>query len=216
MSYHEVSIDLFEQLQAAQRRGELVGGTEFSLGGYTISITSKDGVGKLIEEWLAEWAEGHDIAISPNEGGQEFPDFYIEIDDSYLEIKAFDIEASANFDIANFESYCESLSYNPSRLNADYLIFGYQLRGSELRIERIWLKKIWEISCPSERFPLKVQAKRDVIYNIRPAAWYSSRARTQVFRTANDFVNALYSTQKIYLNIERSEEEERFHRNSRR
>ncbi|WP_035024972.1 NgoBV family restriction endonuclease [Enterovibrio calviensis] len=216
MDYHLVSEEIYNKLSLEAERGKLVGGTQFTLGQSSILIASKDGIGKLIEEWLGTWAIKNGINISPNQGGQSFPDFYINKDNSYLEIKAFDLDASANFDIANFESYCESLSYNPSRLNADYLIFGYQLCGSELRIEKVWLKKIWEISCSSERFPLKVQAKRDVIYNIRPATWYSSKARTQVFRTANDFVNALYSTQKIYLNIEISEEEERFHRNTRK
>lgn len=213
--YHRVSRLLLDRTSGAIENNLLIGGTQFSLGGITISITSKDGIGKLIEEWLGVWAAQQGIGISPNNGGQSFPDFYIDSDNSYLEIKAFDLDASANFDIANFESYCESLSYNPNRLYADYLILGYRLIGSQLTIERVWLKKIWEISCSSERFPLKVQAKRDVIYNIRPAAWYSDRARSPVFRTGSDFVNALYSTQKIYLNIERSEDEERFYRNAR-
>ena len=201
MAYHDVSIKLFNMVSHLASSQLLVGGTQFSLGGTTISITSKDGIGKLIEEWLGVWAVQQGIGISPNNGGQSFPDFYIDSDNSYLEIKAFDLDASANFDIANFESYCESLSYNPHRLYADYLILGYRLIGSQLTIEHAWLKKIWEISCASERFPLKVQAKRDVIYNIRPAAWYSNRAKYPVFSNERQFVNALYATQKQYLDL---------------
>ena len=53
------------------------------------------------------------------------------------------------FDIANFESYCKSLSENPERLYADYLIIGYELKKAKLTIKDVWLKKIWEISCQS-------------------------------------------------------------------
>ncbi|OCH32023.1 hypothetical protein A6E13_15735 [Aliivibrio fischeri] len=208
--YNEVSESLFDLIDDAIERDLLVGGTEFSLGGTSISITSKDGIGKLIEEWLGIWAVQKGIRITPNRGGQSFPDFYIDEDDGYLEIKAFDLDASANFDIANFESYCESLSRHPQRLYADYLILGYRLIGSSLRVENVWLKKIWQISCGSDRFPLKVQAKRDVIYNIRPAAWYSARVRYPVFPNADAFVNALYATQKQYLGLDSSQEEDRF------
>lgn len=213
MLYHNVSIQLFKMVSNLISNHQLVGGTQFSLGGTTISITSKDGIGKLIEEWLGIWAVQQGIEISPNKGCQSFPDFYINSDNSYLEIKAFDLDASANFDIANFESYCESLSYNPHRLYADYFILGYRLIGSKLIIENVWLKKIWEISCSSERFPLKVQAKRDVIYNIRPAVWYSNRARYPVFYNDQQFVDALYATQKQYLKTTISADEQRFYKN---
>ena len=86
----------------------------------------------------------------------------------------------------------------PSRTNSDYLIFSYKLTGSVLSIENIWLKKIWEITCPSERWPLKTQTKRGVIYNIRPAAWYSKNARYKVFTSEEDFINAVFETQAEY------------------
>ncbi|EHR7163801.1 NgoBV family restriction endonuclease [Vibrio parahaemolyticus] len=215
MNYHPVSIDIYNKLSFEAERGGLVGGTQFTLGQNSIFIASKDGIGKLIEEWLGIWAIKNGINISPNLGGQSFPDFYINPEQSYLEIKTFDLDASPNFDVANFESYCESVSYFPQRLNADYIILGYRLRGTALQVEKIWLKKIWEICCPSERFPLKVQAKRDVIYNIRPANWFSPRATFSTFCNPQDFINALYLTQKQYLNIDFSDDESRFYKNIR-
>ena len=126
-------------------------------------------------------------------------------DNGLLEVKAFDSSASANFDLANFESYCESVANMPNRTNSDYLIFSYKLTGSVLSIENIWLKKIWEITCPSERWPLKTQTKRDVIYNIRPAAWYSKNARYKVFTSKENFINAVFETQANYTGSDNKE-----------
>ncbi len=177
------------------------GGTLFSIGDITISVTSKDGLGGLIEEWFGVWAEENGFNITDpkkNGGSQMFPDYYVGTDNSLLEVKTFDATASANFDLANFDSYCESVAEFPQRVDADYLIFSYKLEGDELTIENVWLKKIWEITCPSDAYPLKVQQKRKVIYNIRPATWYSSRSQFDTFKSKDEFIEALYDTQEKY------------------
>ncbi len=215
--YHQISTDLLNHLK--RELPSLQGGTTFNIGQISIEVEGKDGLGGLIEEWFGRWAEANNYAVfDPKKLGnsQKFPDYYVgHQQEGLLEIKSFDTDASANFDIANFESYCESLSYNPNRVNSDYLIFGYKLEGSTLKIENVWLKKIWEITCPSQRWPLKTQTKRDVIYNIRPAAWHKNNTRFDVFSSKNDFVNALYQTQKQYLNISESNDELRYRQATR-
>lgn len=184
----------------------LSGGTQFNLGNISLQIEGKDGLGGLIEEWFGAWASSYKFNIynPKTEDGtsQEFPDYYVgKSKDGYLEIKTFDADASPNFDIANFESYCESLSNNPYRLFSDYIIFSYKLSGSKLKINEIWLKKIWEITCKSGAYPLKTQNKRGIIYNIRPASFHSSSnkgARFPVFNCPLKFINALYATQHQY------------------
>lgn len=179
----------------------LKGGTLFSIGDIPIKVKGKDGLGGLIEEWFGEWAakQGFNTKNLRKCGGsQEFPDYYLGDDNGLLEIKAFDSSASANFDLANFESYCESIASMPSRVDSDYIIFSYKLTGAILTIEQIWLKKIWEITCPSERWPLKTQTKRDIIYNIRPAAWYSDNTQYKVFGSKEKFIEALFKTQGAY------------------
>lgn len=197
--YHEESIKIYEAL--LKNLESLQGGTVFKIGDVSIRVEGKDGLGGLIEEWFGAWAEeqGFKINNPKKEGGsQEFPDYYVGDDNSLLEVKAFDSSASANFDLANFESYCESVANSPERAESDYLIFSYKLSGSKLSIENIWLKKIWEITCPSERWPIKTQTKRDVIYNIRPASWYSTRSRFKVFSTKKEFIDAVFETQAEY------------------
>jgi type II restriction enzyme len=61
-------------------------------------------------------------------------------------------------------------------------------------IEDFWLKKVWEISCTSERWPLKVQYKNKTIVNIRPATWYSEKKEYPVFDCLEDFLSALEQT----------------------
>jgi type II restriction enzyme len=184
----------------------LSGGTQFKLGNVTLDVEGKDGLGGLIEEWFGAWATSKNFDIyNPkvqDGASQVFPDYYVgAAKDGYLEIKTFDADASPNFDIANFESYCESLSKNPYRLFSDYLIFSYRLNEAVLKIDKIWLKKIWQITCASAAYPLKTQNKRNVIYNIRPASFHSMSARVSrfpIFDSPSTFVAGLYATQKKY------------------
>jgi type II restriction enzyme len=202
MHYHPESEKIYKDLQ--ENINELQGYILLSLGGIRINIRSKDGIGGLIEEWFGEWAKKRRYNIlNPKEtnNSQEFPDYYIGAERHMLEIKTFDSTASANFDIANFESYHETIQKTPKILDADYLIFSYESKDGVLKIKKIWLKKIWEITCSSERWPLKTQTKRDVIYNIRPATWYSENTRFPPFSSKEKFVEALNKTMEQYKTI---------------
>jgi hypothetical protein len=201
---HPVSKAIFDKLLI--ELPTLSGCTQFKLGGISLEIEGKDGLGGLIEEWFGVWAKSNGFSIyNPkfvDGASQEFPDYYVgNSKDGYLEIKTFDSDASPNFDIANFDSYCESLATKPHRLFSDYLIFSYKLDGTSLSIDKVWLKKIWEITCASAAYPLKTQNKRGVIYNIRPATFHSSGTRTSkfsIFSGPTQFVDALYKTQFQY------------------
>lgn len=208
MSYHPEAVAIFTQLNSI--KSTLIGSTNFKLGDISLQIEGKDGIGGLIEEWFGYWAVKNNFNIlNPKKEGssQEFPDYYIwnegeEDEKSLLEVKTYDADASANFDIANFQSYCASVAENPDRLDADYLIFAYQVKNGCLSINNIYLKKIWEITCASARWPLKTQTKRDVIYNIRPSAFHSSKGRYPSFSSKEEFIDALFSTEEEYLNEE--------------
>ena len=115
-----------------------------------------------------------------------------------LEVKAFNYNATPAFDIANFESYCSSVKEKPYRLDADYLIFGYTMNDSgDITVKKVWLHKIWQIAGTSQRFPLKTQVKRDMIYNIRPNTDFKAGNKGP-FRSKDDFLLAIYKTLVIY------------------
>ena len=181
---------------------ELTGKITMELGGVNVKILNSDIVGSVIEEWLEKWAAKNNIALESPGSSQEFPDYLIGKDEAYLEVKAWNCKSSPAFDIANFNSYCDSLETNPERIYSDYLIFGYSLTNGNLKIENIYLKKVWEITrkMGNNKFPLNVQQKKGQIYNIRPSAFHSKRkGNIESFKTRDDFVKALYDTKDKYI-----------------
>lgn len=161
---------------------------------------NKSSIGYIIQDWLADWMDSKDIYHSSPENSQVPPDFYLCEDKTknLLEVKAFDYEAGPNFDVANYEAYVNTLIEHPSKIDSDYLIFGYTLKEGVFSVEKVWLKKVWEITRPMNDFPLNVQNKRGVIYNIRPAKWYSDGATNGVFGSKEAFLQALQESLEQY------------------
>lgn len=182
------------------------GTINFELNGTSVTIKTTDIVGNCIQSWLKQWMIDNNIFCAEPHNTQEFPDFYLSNDKTInlLEVKAFNYNASPAFDIANFEAYCSSLETKAYRLNADYIIFGYEMNNiGVISIKKIWLKKIWEISGKSTRYALNTQIKRDVIYNIRPVSNFKN-GKSQVFSNKEDFLMAIYQTLCCYRGIERA------------
>jgi len=178
------------------------------LKGLSVSIEESDGVGRALESWLGKWLENNNIYYDTPDSTQEPPDYILSDQNPkkhFLEVKAFRSTSSPGFDLANFEAFCDSLLKSPHRLDADYLIFAYSLEGSQITIDDIWLKKIWEITGSSSNWPLKVQDKRGTIYNIRPVTWYSDHsASTPPFDSKQEFVETVYQTLVEYNGQEKS------------
>ncbi|TRX30007.1 NgoBV family restriction endonuclease [Flavobacterium franklandianum] len=173
----------------------------FSLKDLTISIETKDTVGNLLQEWLKAWMMKENVEFEENTNSQVFPDFYLDKHNQkqgLLEVKTFDWKRGPGFDLANFDSYCNSLLVNAYRIDSDYLIFTYQMEGSVITIKNVWLKKIWELACPSGPYPLKVQEKKSIIYNIRPSVWYSNQSKFKPFSSKEEFLSALNNTRYQY------------------
>lgn len=173
----------------------------FTLKNLTINIQSRDTVGNLIQDWLKIWMLNAGIEYEINPNSQIFPDIYLDILDKkkgLLEIKTFDFDRGPGFDLANFDSYCNSLITSAYRLDSDYLILAYKMNGSEITIVDVWLKKIWELAGASSTYPLKVQEKKSIIYNIRPVTWYSIKSKFKAFESKEAFLRALNETRYQY------------------
>lgn len=187
---------------------EQIGSIEIKLGGISAKYNGKDAIGDLLQEWLREWFIVNNFYFRQPKNTQAFPDFLLSESDNsdFLELKTFDADANPAFDIANFDSYCTSLLLIPERIEADYLIFSYKTADSILSIDNIWLKKVWEITSSSEKNPIKIQVKREQIYNIRPCIWYSSRLKNLPFQNKKEFLNALAETFKFYPQCDKYKE----------
>lgn len=179
---------------------EQIGSVEIILGGISAEYKGKDAIGDLLQEWLGEWLSQNKFYFRQPTNTQEFPDFLLteSSNSGFLELKTFNAEASPAFDIANFDSYCTSLLIIPERIEADYLILSYKMVNAELSIDNIWLKKVWEITSPSGQDPLKMQVKRNQVYNIRPCTWYSNKLRYKPFSNKIEFLKAISNTLDLY------------------
>lgn len=178
-----------------------VGVISFNLAGVSVKIDTTDTVGITLQSWLKQYLTDNNIYFSEPTNTQEFPDFFLDNNEAIkhmLKVKAFNYNATPAFDIANFESYCSSVKEKPYRLDADYLIFGYTMNDSgDITVKKVWLHKIWQIAGTSQRFPLKTQVKRDMIYNIRPNTDFKAGNKGP-FRSKDDFLLAIYKTLEIY------------------
>lgn len=192
---------LYKKLVVEQKIIGEQGVINFHLQNLTISVETKDTIGNLLQEWLKAWMKKQKVEFEENTNSQTFPDFHLDTADKkkgLLEVKTFDWDRGPGFDLANFDSYCNSLLSDAYRLDSDYLIFAYQMQGSQITIKNVWLKKIWELSCPSGTYPIKVQEKKQVIYNLRPSIWYSQRATFKPFSSKEEFLSALNETRYQY------------------
>ena len=163
----------------------------FDFGNVNIIVKQKDVVGNIIQEWIQGWFDNKGIEYAPSENTQMPPDFFLNPADrtkDLLEVKAFNRSASPGFDIADFRAYQREIIERPYMLNADYLIFGYDMDESGIvTIKDLWLKKVWEITRRMDNWPLNLQVKNNVVHKIRPGVWYSTKPRDFVmFRTMED------------------------------
>ena len=177
-----------------------VGEIVFDLAGVSVKIDTTDSVGITLQSWLKQYLSDNNIYFSQPLNTQEFPDFFLDnsMEKNLLEVKSFNCNATPAFDIANFDSYCSSIKNKPYHLDADYLIFGYVMNDKgDITIKKLWLLKVWQIAGTSDRFPLKTQVKKDVIYNIRPNSDFK-KDKAGVFKSKDDFLYAIYETLVLY------------------
>lgn len=169
-----------------------------NLAGISLDIQAKDIIGNSLQEWLGIWFNSNRINYRVLTNTQEFPDYIIDFNgvETYLEIKTWNCEKVPAFDLANFNSYIDSLEASPKNIDADYLIFGYQSNQNGFIIKDVFLKKIWEMAGASSVDPLKIQKKKGIVYNIRPMSFHTKPDST--FENRLDFLEGLTETKKKY------------------
>lgn len=192
---------IYRKLSDEYRIRDVNGTIRFNLGTHEMVVMSKDVVGNIIESWVKDWLNANNIEYEANPNTQTKPDIYITPGShtvGLLEIKAFDYDASPNFDIGDFKGLAKELLIRPFLLDTDALIFGYRMNTDtgEVIIHDLWLKKLWEISRPSRQWPINVQYKNQIISKVRPATWYSTsgRCKYRTFDSKEDFLSAFEET----------------------
>jgi len=169
------------------------------VGDFDIDLNKANAVGNILKEWIDKWMTSKGIVHIYNEM-QDSPDFWFDPENKeheLLEIKCFDyLNRGPGFDIANFQSYIREIIDKPYRLHSKYLAIGYgmDIETGTVTIYQVWLKNVWEMCCASSNRPIKVQEKKNVIYNIRPSVWYGNRSSFPTFESLEDFLAAIEQT----------------------
>jgi len=190
MAHSEKALEIFAKVQSSNI-ASFSGNITFTLGDLSVQLETMDIVGGAIQEWFGHWLKVQRFDFTTPANTQTFPDFILSPGD-YLEVKCFNYSAGPAFDIANYGAYIESLLINPERLEASYLIFAYSMTNKIIKIEKIWMKNIWEIAGPSPTNILEIQKKRGEPVNIRPKKWYVDQNKN--FANKNQFIEALHKS----------------------
>lgn len=138
--------------------------------GKMIPITNTNLVGDLLEDvFLPSYTEAcPDIKEGPL---QASPDFYAA-DGFHLEQKSF--AGKPGFDIANYASLLDQLSekggLTQKLFKTKYLVYSYTIVGSAIKITNFWMLNIWDLPNYTGIYPIGVQNKRGMWYNIRPGS----------------------------------------------
>ncbi|MGM9698954.1 MAG: NgoBV family restriction endonuclease [Prevotella sp.] len=193
LTAEQVFIRLLTEDKITEKKGQI----RFYLGDVDIIVKARDVVGNIMQEWLEGWLKKNGIEYLPNPNSQMPPDFFLNKDDKttdLLEVKAFNYNATPGFDIADFNSFQEEIIDKPYMLHTKYLIFGYVMQpDGYVIIKKMWLKNVWELCRPMEKWPLNLQIKDKVVHKIRPGKWYSSgkSIKFKQFDNLEDFISAL-------------------------
>lgn len=190
---------LYQQLVKTFGIKEATGKIQFTLKDFNITVEQNNIVGNILEEWLDKWMTANGIPHLHN-AGQTSPDFWLDpdkCDQDWLEVKSF--TDNPNFDISAFRSFIKVIIDEPWKLHSDYLLLQYTMEDGVVTVKDCWLKKIWEISCSSKRWPVKTQYRNKVINNIRPATWYSKRNEFPTFQSLEHFLSAVEETIYTYV-----------------
>lgn len=193
------SIDELFQYTKEQLEGKQ-GNITINFANHPIVYSGNDIIGNSLQEWLPSWFTYLDVDIKPGEHTQEFPDFVANFDGNQydVEVKAWNYNNAPAFDIANFHSFINQTYKSPSKLNAYFIILGYRPANDGFSkgftVEQVYLKRIWEITNKSQKYPISLQVKRDTPYAIRPCAFH----RKESFKNREEFINAIYDAFKLF------------------
>jgi hypothetical protein len=132
----------------------------------------------LIKEQIDDFEEG------PK---QASPDYYGLNKSFEFEQKVF--MKSPGFDIGNFESYVDSLCKEggvyKKLFKTKYLVFEYAIINGKIKIIKFHYLNVYNlVGYSSKIYPITMQNKRGMWYNIRPDSvknWYCSKKTPQMF-----------------------------------
>ena len=192
--------DLYEftREQLEKKQGTIA----INFANHPIIYSGNDIIGNSLQEWLPSWFSHLKVDIKPGAHSQEFPDFVANFNGIKcdIEVKAWNYNNNPAFDIANFHSFVQQTYSSPGKINAYFIILGYTPANDGFSkgftVEKVYLKRICEITNRSRKYPIGLQVKRNSPYAIRPCAFN----RANSFQNKEEFIVAICETYKMFPN----------------
>ena len=151
-----------------------------------VPIEGLNSFGHLIESSIINfYIKEFPKMIQKNPIGSISPDFFCFVDnwihkEYELEIKTYNNENGASFDISPFQCYIDQL-FKPGGVlrklfNTRYLIISYKKIDQDIVIKNIYFKPVWKIVNYDEKYPISMQVKKQIWHNIRPSSSFTSES----------------------------------------
>ena len=173
-----------------------------SFKGHSLLIINPNLIGDILEDifYPSYKSTCPDFREGPK---QESPD-YFGMNDFRFEQKAF--IGSPGFDISNFTSFVTQISKPGCLVNkifrTKYLVYEYGMESDAFVIKNFWMLNIWNLPTYGNTYPISMQVKKKMWYNIRPGthkSWNDEK------KTAEMFLNYLLKCIKVCPHIEDKE-----------
>ena len=173
---------------------------------YTEKINNTNIIGDCMENILFPFIKKN-IPTFEKGPKQKSPDFYNKEWD--WELKCF--RHNPCFDISNFNSYINQIEKNLEKkmYKTKYLIFRYKNYDNFVEITDFKLCNVWEIINYTGKYPISLQSKKKMWYNIRPCSFMdmNNNKKTpelfikQICKAIMESPNKIENRKKIIENI---------------
>jgi len=145
-------------------------------------------VGSILEHAIF-WVLKKDLLYLERGPKQKSPDYYNRKEYEY-ELKVF--EKNAGFDISSYNAYVHQLCLQGGvcrkLFKTKYLVFKYSLTGCKITLQNFWMLNVWDLVNCSCKYPIGIQNKHGIWYNIRPS---HERGWTDSQRDAKTFIESI-------------------------
>lgn len=184
---------------------------KFSFDEEQTPISNCNAVGDILEDIFCSRFKKiiQDMEVGPK---QTSPDFWTQDRKFEYEMKAFMVHPS--FDVANFGSYVSQLSADGGLFRklfrTKYLIFEYEVNENVITIKNFWSMNVWNIVGYNGKYPIGIQNKRNMWYNMRPSytkEWNTKSKTPELFvgnmiKAIKECPNQIDDRDKIITNIQ--------------
>ena len=151
-----------------------------------IKIETSNSIGDMAETLIYHTFKDK-ISSFKKGPSQLSPDFYTSLENFEYELKVFGPNG-ANFDISNFTSYINQLIKNGGvyrkLFKTKYIILEYTFKNGCATIINVHVRNIWNLVKFDGKYPITLQCKKGMWYNIRPCApssWYDEKKTAEIF-----------------------------------